>query len=194
LNILPLWSIFCSLFLSCGVVWTTMPPNAGFSTAAPTCTRRLYGAQPQATAETGDFYSPSTRLKWKCEKRETFTSPTKWKKCLIMNYKIPAVSYMPWDILSIENVSGVFRDVCWLISTTVFQFFFQYEPSIELDKAGLAQNRPRWVFWLFSCFHHSIYLDSASSLAMADYLLILSVTFFTNTFSTRCWGINRVFK
>jgi len=79
LNILPLWSIFCSLFLSCGVILTMMPLTAEFSTVPATCTRRLYGTHPQATAGTGDFYPPSTRLKWKCKEKKTFTSPTKGK-------------------------------------------------------------------------------------------------------------------
>ena len=129
LNILPLWSIFCSLFLSCGVVWTTMPPTVEFSTVPTTCTRRLYRAHPQTTAGIGDFYPSSTRLKWKCEENETFTSPTKWKMpyCELQNSN--CFLYVLGGLVYRKCVSCLQRRLLIYFYTPAFQVLFSMKQT-----------------------------------------------------------------
>ena len=45
-------------------------------------------------------------------KRRILLHPLQSEKFRIVNYKIPAVSYMPLEILCIEKMSVFFRDVC----------------------------------------------------------------------------------
>jgi len=168
-----------------------MSPTAEFSTIPFTCLCRLYRAHPQATAGTGDFSPLSTRLKWKREQKETFTSLTKWKMpyCELQNSS--CFLYALGDLVYRKGVSCLQR--CFADSFLYFYISnsFWYEPNIKLNKTDSAQNFPRWALTLFSCFHRGMYLDSAF---MTSYLFILSAIFFTNTLSTRCWAIITVVK